>query len=265
MYKVLIVITINVLQAYFAVAQNEGNQPSNDQSWELVFTDAGDTDWTNQWFKDGERSTVRNTPQGMVFTAGPVFGDNGSHSVLWTKQVFEGDLKIEFDYTRLDDINRAVNILYIQATGTGKGPYATDITQWSHLRQVPYMRLYFQNMNLLHISFAAFPTGDGEHKDYVRARVYPVPEGGNFGRDTRLLPDNFDTGLFKPGVTYHFTVIKTGNLLNFQVEEDGADYVKEFKWDTSAFPPIRSGRIGIRHMYTRAARYADFKVFRRLD
>ena len=241
------------------------NQRNQSQSWELVFQDFGTEDWTQHWFKDGERSTVNNTPQGMVFSAGPVFGDNGSHSVLWTKQVFEGDIKIEFDYTRLDDIDRAVNILYIQATGIGKGPYHTDIAKWSNLRQVPYMRWYFLNMNLLHISFAAFPNDDGEHTDYVRARVYPVPEGGNFGEDTRLLPDNFDTGLFQPGVTYHFTVTKIGHSLSFEVAEIGSKNSKEFKWDTSSFHEISSGRIGIRHMYTRAARYANVKIYRMVD
>jgi hypothetical protein len=241
------------------------NRNVRDQSWALAFEDSGTEDWTQNWFKDGERSTVNNTKQGMVFSAGPVFGDNGSHSVLWTKQSFYGDLKIEFDYTRLDDIDRAVNILYIQATGTGEGPYHADIAKWSSLREVPYMRTYFLNMNLLHISFAAFPTGEGEHSDYVRARVYPVPEGGNFSRDTRLLPDNFDTDLFKPGITYHFTVTKIGHRLSFKVEQPGTQNAKEFRWDTSSFHEISSGRIGIRHMYTRAARYANIKVYRKAD
>ncbi len=233
-----------------------------DQSWELVFQDSGTDDWTQNWFKDGERSTVRNTPQGMVFSAGPIYGDNGSHSVLWTKESFDGDLKIEFDYTRLDDIKRAVNILYIQATGTGQGPYHNDISQWSHLRQIPYMRLYFSNMNLLHISFAAFPTGENQPNDYVRARVYPVPDGGSFGNDTRLLPDNFNTDLFKPGITYHFIFTKLGHRLTFTVKEKDTQNVKEFEWDTSNFHQITAGRIGIRHMYTRSARYANFKIYR---
>ena len=245
----------------FAQPANESFETLQQASVKLLFEDPGTGDWTEGWFKDGERSIVQNTPRGMVFSAGPVFGDNGSHSVIWTKQDFKGNIKIEFDYTRLDDIDRAVNILYIQATGTGTGPYHTDITQWSHLRQIPYMRTYFQNMNLLHISYAAFPTDEGEHTDYVRARVYPVPKGGKFSTDTRLLPDNFDTGMFVPGVTYHFTVIKHRKQLLFEVKELNGDRSKLFTWDLSNFQQISHGRIGIRHMYTRSARYANFKVY----
>jgi hypothetical protein len=67
----------------------------------------------------------------MVLTAGPEFGNDAHHMVLWTKSSFEGDLRIDFDYTRLDRETRCVNILYIQATGSGKGPYQEDIMKWN--------------------------------------------------------------------------------------------------------------------------------------
>jgi hypothetical protein len=31
-------------------------------------------------------------------------------------------------------------------------------------------------------------------------------------------------------------------------------------WDNQSLPPILAGRIGLRHMYTRGARYRDFRV-----
>ena len=189
----------------------------NDADWKTSFT-ASKADWTESWLLDGERGSVKNTPEGMVFSAGPIRGDNGSHNVLWTKVEFTGDVKIEFDYTRLDDINYAVNILYILATGVGEEPYHRDITRWSHLRVVPYMNRYFRYMNLLHISYAAYPLEDDPEADYVRARRYPVPSGGNFSRDTQLSPDYYNTGLFKPGITYHFTAIKRGDDLMLRVE-----------------------------------------------
>lgn len=226
--------------------------------WKEVFFDPGSTDWQQNWFLDGERGSVKNTPDGMVFSAGPIRGDHGSHAVLWTKEEFEGDVKIEFDYTRVDDINYAVNILYILATGKGEPPYTEDIAQWSHLRLVPYMSSYFRNMNLLHISFAAFPQEEGPQSDYVRARRYPVKPGQNFGTDTRIAPDYDSTGLFLPGVPYHFTVIKLGEELFFQVKNEEVSTL--FHWNTSAFDPVNRGRIGIRHMYTRAARYSNIKI-----
>ena len=103
--------------------------------WVESFRDAGRGDWQDGWFLDGRRATVENTSIGMILSAGPIPRDNGSHCVLWTKESFEGDVKIEFDYWRLDSIQKWVNILYIQATGTGEGPYSQDIAQWSHLRR----------------------------------------------------------------------------------------------------------------------------------
>lgn len=231
----------------------------NDESWQIVFK-ANDEDWTKDWFLDGLRGSVKNTSKGMVFSAGPVRGDHGSHNVLWTRQSFEGDVKIEFDYTRLDAINYAVNILYILATGKEEGPFEKDISVWSDLREVPYMSSYFRNMNLLHISFAAYPLEEEPESDYVRARRYPVKEGERFSTSTRLAPDYFKTGLFKPGVTYHFTAIKKQNHLFLEVKNETENIRKLFYWDTSSFDPVTEGRIGIRHMYTRAARYGNFTV-----
>lgn len=234
----------------------------NDAEWQKTFA-ASETDWTGGWFLDGERGFVKNTPEGMVFSAGPIRGDNGSHNVLWTKKEFTGDVKIEFDYTRLDDLNYAVNILYILATGVGEEPYYQDITRWSHLRVVPFMNHYFRHMNLIHISYAAYLSEDDPESDYVRARRYPVPSGGDFSRDTRISPDYFNTGLFRPGITYHFTVIKRGVDLMLRVENREEKMDKFFHWDTSGFDPVTKGRIGIRHMYTRVARYANFMVYER--
>jgi hypothetical protein len=229
-----------------------------DRDWQLRFHDSGTEDWRAGWFVDGERADIRNTPAGMVFSAGPVAHDNGSHSVLWTQQDFAGDVRIEFDYTRLDTITRFVNILYIQATGKQEGPFTEDITDWSHLRQVPYMSCYFNNMELLHISFAAFGNKDDNDEDYVRARRYPARPDRPFG-ETDLPPDNFNTGLFRPGQTYHCRAVKTDADLFFQVqgEQDGG----LFHWALGDVAPLSHGRIGIRHMWTRCSRYADFKVW----
>lgn len=228
--------------------------------WSETFFDSGRENWQGHWLLEGDRATVKNTPSGMVFSAGPIKNDNGSHAVLWTKQNFEGDVKIEFDYTRMDDINSAVNILYIQATGTGDIPYTKDITAWSDLRIVPYMQKYFSHMNLLHISYAAYPLDNEKEKaDYVRARRYPVKYGEKFTSYTALSPNYENTGLFKPGVKYHFIVVKRQDDLFMKVENE--DIYKLFYWNTARFPAIIEGRIGIRHMWTRSSKYANFQVF----
>jgi len=258
-----LLLLLALLAAQASVAQDSRTDEHQfeellSKQWQQIFFDEGSEDWQQHWFLDGERGFVKNTAEGMVFSAGPIRGDNGSHNVLWTRASFEGDIKMEFDYTRLDDIDYAVNILYIQATGIGKEPYVEDILEWSNLRIVPYMNRYFRHMNLLHISFAAFPLKEGPQQDYVRARRYPVLPGQSFGKDTRLPPDYENTGLFLPGVTYHFTCIKHGQKLFLKVSNEDVETL--FSWDTATFEPVTKGRMGIRHMYTRAARYANIRI-----
>ena len=52
---------------------------------------------------------------------------------------------IEYDFTRLDSSKYYfVNILYIQATGSGQGEYAEDISKWNDLRKI----VSFQNWRI---------------------------------------------------------------------------------------------------------------------
>jgi hypothetical protein len=224
--------------------------------WREVFHDPCTKDWQKLWFLDGQKATVKNTPKGMELTAGPEFRNDAHHMVLWTKQQFAGDLKIEYEYTRLDAETRCVNILYVQATGSGAGPHAKDIAEWARLRTVPAMRMYYNHMHTYHISYAAYPNADDLTEDYIRARRY-VPEANGL-RGTDLAPDYFRTGLFKTGVPHRITVIKRGQELFMHVRNDEKQMLCH--WDNQSLPPILAGRIGLRHMYTRSARYRDFRI-----
>lgn len=230
-----------------------------DQPWTETFYDPGTADWTQRWTLDGKLATVENSATGMSFDSGPEFGDDAHHAVLWTRPSFEGDLKIEYDYTRTDEQTRAVNILYLHATGSGVEPFDEDITRWAELREVPAMRMYFNHMDLYHISYAAFGnTNDDAGDDYIRARRY-LPLAGKGLRGTALEPDVYSrTGLFATGVPHRITVIKRGTMLWMHVRNDEQDYL--CRWDVSGFPPIDHGRIGLRQMHARGAIYKDFKV-----
>ncbi len=225
--------------------------------WKKEFVYKGNKDWKKKWFLDGEMATIINSKKGMHYSAGSVDKEDAHHAVLWTKDSFEGDLKIEFDYTRTDTLQKNVCILYIQATGIGKEPFHKDISKWKDLRKVPAMRTYFNHMNALHISFAAF-TNKGEKYDYVRVRRYPTSETVSFNV-TQVLPSYDNVGFFETGITYHITVLKKENKLFFLVK--GEKESRLFSWDTSDFDPITEGRIGLRHMYTRSAIYKNFKIF----
>lgn len=236
--------------------------------WKEVFRDEGTGDennggwkdglWQKKWFLDGEIGSVDNEAQGMHLHAGPRWKDNAHHMVLWTKQEFTGDLKIEYDFTRTDmeDIGSVI-IIYIQATGDGSEEFPENITKWSDYRAVPTMGKYFTNMNLYHISYATgSPFIEGNPADYVRARRY-MPDGDTL-RGTELSPEYADTGVFEPGVTYRITIIKEEREIVMKV--DGAEQTKYFYFKNDKLPPVTHGRIGLRHMFTRSARYRDFRV-----
>jgi hypothetical protein len=272
MKKINSILTIGLALANSANAAPESKyQAINNANWKLKMQDICTGDWTEQWFLDGERAEVRSNSKGMFFSGGPIVGDSSCNAVLWTKESFSGDVKIEYEYTRMDCVkDGGVNILYILASGTGIEPYSEDITEWSELREIPAMTAYLWNMRLLHISYASFGSDAPDGQDYLRARHYPVKKGGP---TNRFDPTYFDTGLFKPGATYKITVIRREDDLFMNVEylkggalsdayfnPDTDKISKLFHWDISSSQPVSEGRIGLRHMAKRASRYNNFKV-----
>lgn len=237
-----------------AMAQADGD------SWKVVFSDSGTGNWQEQWFVEGLKATVKYDEGGMVFTSGPVPMEQASHAVLWTQQSFEGDIRIEYDYTRLESMIEApaVNILYIQASGLGTDESPTDIYRSTKQREVPWMKAYFLNMNALHISYA---TSGPKRSNYVAARRYPANDQESFMDGTLVQPVYENVYLFKPGETYHITALKEGKRLTFTAEREGKTHT--FEWDTSNFPTVTEGRIGFRHMWARSSRYQNIRVFQK--
>ena len=247
-------LTLCIVITYFGLGCNTA--PS--EEWKLVFSDPGSGEWAQHWFLEGAKASVENSPDGMVLSAGPIPGEHASHTVLWTKDSFEGDLKIEYDYTRLDTMMHvtSVNILYVQATGLGTDESPRDILHSTEQREEPWMSSYYLNMNTLHISYS---TTGPKRANYVSSRRYPAEDRASFGAGTQIHPIYEGVNLFEPGETYHITVLKEGNQLTFTASKDGQNHL--FEWDTSAFPPIMEGRIGLRHMWARSSRYGNFDVY----
>ena len=246
--RALVISLIGCL-ASLAIAETDRCQ------WREVFFDSGTGDWTRHWFLDGEIGEVSNGPNGMELKAGPEFKNDAHHMVLWTKASFTGDLKIEYDYTRLDEETNCVNILYIQATGSGTEPFVKDIAKWEELRRVPAMCMYFDHMHTYHISYAAFPNNE-DTTSYIRARRYMPDKAGLSG--TELAPDYYPEGLFEPGVPHKITVIKKDrDLYMWIVNAEQSFFCHMTNPD---LPSISEGRIGLRHMFTRSARYSNFRI-----
>ena len=136
--------------------------------------------------------------------------------------------------------------------------FSKDIMKWADFRKEPWMKHYFENMKLLHISYAAYGRDDnGVDDDYVRCRRYPKADEGEFSK-TEIKPDSFHTGLFRTGKTYHITAIKQDDRLFFNVVGDGKE--KLFAWQSPLIGEVTEGRIGLRHMWMKSARYANVTV-----
>lgn len=235
---------------------------SQSLNWKEVFYFSGQEDWQTHWFLDGLKANVKSTKGGLVFIAGSIKDDHASHGVLWTKREFENDILVQYDYTRLDTVEYAVNILYLHAQGKNEGIFTKDISEWQSYRDLPYMRHYFDNMNLLHVSYAAHYNRDDQTREqYIHARRYPTGPNRTFPQ-TGLGERNLVGQLIKPGVIYEITAAKIGERLLFSVKPKGKSEKerRSFEWDTSQFDPVTKGRIGLRQMWTRSARYANFKV-----
>jgi hypothetical protein len=224
--------------------------------WKKVFSDSFTRDWHKQWTLDGEVATAVNTPDGIELTAGPEFLNDAHHMVLWTKEQFKGDIQIDYEFTRLDSSAGGVNILYIQATGSGSGPYKKDIAEWADLRRIPAMKLYFDHMNTYHISYSSNANPNDLSDDYIRARRYMPHKTGLEGSD--LAPDYFRSGLFEIGVPHRITVIKKDQELFMRVSNK--EKTSFFHWRNDKLPPIDEGRIGLRLMFTRASKIKNFNI-----
>ena len=240
-------------------ADKKAFQEAAQLNWKPVFEDDFKSAWQKKWLLDGEKAALKNTNKGLLFKAGTVAESDADHAVLWTKESFEGDLRVEFDFTKQDDATKFVNILYLFARGSGKEPYATDISKWSDLRTVPAMKTYFEHMNAFHMSFSAFENDNtNPNADYIRARYY-LPERGKGLTGTDLKPDFLKTGLFKTGVKHHIVVIRRGDDLFMQIKNAEKEYLCH--WKTNVFPTLNSGRIGLRLMGSRVSEFGNFKVF----
>lgn len=222
------------------------------KNWKTVFTDDCTRDWNTNWLLDGKIGHVENSALGMALYSGPAEKNSAHDVVLWTRKSFSGDILIEYDYTRIDKRNKSVNIIYIQATGTGEDEYKKNIFNWNSLREVPAMEVYYNNMNTLHISYAAFT----EEGDYIRARRYRPDlkqklEGTELGA-------TFNTGFFGTNVLHHVTIIKKGYDLFMKVSNDQKSAL--YKWNYQHHPEILEGPIGLRHKCISASVYKNFKV-----
>lgn len=230
----------------------------------ILFEDSMMDNWQENWFLDGQKATLEHRDNGLYFSGGTVtksedpINYHAHHAVLWTKQIFEGDLRISYEMTRIDTSDYGTTLLYIQAQGTGTGPYVKDITKWSELREIPAMNIYFENMDLISLSF----------RENLRCKRYPWKDtNGEWYPNRGLIEPMVDYSLILPGKKYRVEVEKRGSSVTLRLFDSATnELLTNFTWDITKVPAeletIKKGRIGLRHMSTRQFIYRNFKVER---
>jgi hypothetical protein len=236
---------------------------ANTAAARVLFEDPMTGDWRENWFLDGKEATLRNGADGLYFAGGTITKAmdavkyHAHHAVLWTKQEFAGDIRISFEMTRKDDGDGAT-LLYIQARGVGRPPYAKDIREWSSLREIPAMPEYFNHMDLLSISL----------REDLRLRRYPWNDKeGNAYPENGLVEPKVDWPRMAPGDSYFVVVEKRNPLLTLRMygkdrEKPAVDHTWDMTKACEGRDPqwINEGRIGLRHMATRQLVYKNFRV-----
>ena len=237
---------------------------SNQTDPTILFEDSMLNDWQEKWFLDGQKATVEHRNEGLFFSGGTVTKSedpenyHAHHAVLWTKQVFEGDLMISYEMTRIDTSDYGNTLLYIQAQGVGKGPYTKNIAEWSERRKIPTMSLYFEHMDLISISF----------RQNLRCKRYPWKDSnGEWFPKRGLIEPMVDYIGMIPGKRYNVEVEKKTSSVTLRLYDGKTkELLTNFTWDTTLVPeelvPIQKGRIGLRHMSTKQFIYRNFKVER---
>lgn len=234
----------------------------------VLFADPMISHWQDNWFLDGKRATVEHRDGGLAFLTSPSNADkrvdraafDAQHAVLWTRQEFEGDIRISFDYTKLPECSWQM-LIYVQAQGIGEAPFVSDIYAWRDLRQVASMNKYFDDMNLIALSL----------RDEVRCKRYPWHDvTGNVELESEFLP-RAEIQNMPIGRAYHVVVEKrkTSILLRITDAETGEVTVNH-TWDLTDEKVLKNrdprfiekGRIGIRQMGGHKILMRDFRVER---
>ncbi len=78
---------------------------------------------------------------------------------------------------------------------------------------------------------------------------------GSDAKEMYFKPDYYPEGLFQPGITHKITVIKKDRDIFIRVQNPEQTYYCHMT--NPDLPIVTEGRIGLRHMFTRSARYKN--------
>jgi len=105
----------------------------------IAFSDDMSADWQKNWFLDGKNANlIHRDGGGLDFITYPRKFDknenraafDAQHAVLWTRQEFEGDIRITYTFRVLPESGWQ-NLIYVQARGIGPGSFRSNGKKWS--------------------------------------------------------------------------------------------------------------------------------------
>lgn len=254
------VAAVLVCLALGIAAVTFGNQaiPAH-QNWDLVWTDSGAENWSEDWllFGSPDRISVTNSPGGMTLRAGDGTDAKADHAILWSRRSFAGDLRVEWDYTVLDRYSSVVppggycSALLLYGHGIGSAEAPADLLAWSpQARQADTSgRTMSETTSGLQLNYAFVGDPRGNR---VRLRVNP---------GYRLGAESAETDFFEVGVPYHVAIEKHQATLSITVTESRSSRVFSTRFDDPLLHQHSNGRIGFRNMNRRESVYANIRVY----
>ena len=246
-------------------AETPMDQP---QGSEVLFEDRMAEDWQDNWFLDGQNAVVEHRDGGLAFVTEASGVDkrvdraafDAQHAVLWTRQEFEGDIRISYTYTKLPGCSWQ-KLIYVQARGIGEAPYVEDIYAWRGLREVASMSKYFTYMDLIALSL----------RDEIRCKRYPWSDvKRNVELESEFLPRADKKGM-EIGQELHVVVEKRKDSITLRITDvPTGEVAVDHAWDLTDERVladreprfVEKGRIGIRQMGGHKILMRDFKVER---
>lgn len=233
---------------------------------EVLFEDSMAENWEAQWFLDGKKATLEHRDGGLAFiTEESGFNKNenraafdAQHAVLWTRESFEGDIRITYKYTRLPGCTWQ-KLIYVQAQGVG-GPFDADIYAWKDRREVAVMSEYFNHMDLIGLSL----------RNEVRCKRYPWNDLDGNDLEDEFLPRAEIDG-WPIGHELDVVLEKRRESLYLRITDTvTGEAIVDHRWsltdprvlDDHDPKFVTEGRIGIRQMGGHKLWMRDFKVER---
>ncbi len=239
-----------------------GPIPGSSQArWIPALVDGGTDRWADRWLLSGDPDrgiTVTNGPEGMTLRAGDGTDPRKDHAVLWTRAIFSGDVRIEYDYVVLDRYPTPIgeggycSAVLIHSRVASSAPLPADIGNWSSEQRNsdtsgPALNAVIDGLQL-NYAFVGDPRGNP-----FRLRSNP---------GYRLVGESAGVPVFEVGTEYHLVIEKVATTVSIAANPPTGLSVSH----SFASPEIGQhlyGRIGLRNMNHREARYRNIRISQR--